>query len=388
MTLSTNYVIACMWLRAIEKERLAVRNTVVLVLLTIFVALPATAQSQGDLSVRLTTTPEINQIGPDNTFVRTTLSVVDAKGQAISNAYLKLHLMSPPGNPIISTDFPIVENTSLLKYEGTLPAGTLEFDSIYPIRGEYSFQVEAGRDPADFSFKDTLHLDLSENRNEVMNAIIMMAILLGLGLVAGLIIGNGARARRMATAGLILALGVGLISSSAAVVRAQDGDHEGHKASAGAATPPWTEHVTQGDLTLTYAMDPGAGEVGKLNTLSFTATDGSGALIPDTTFDVKFWHIEDDKPVFATTLYAPTGQTQFDFQFFDGAEHEIRLMAHNALGQVELNKVVTVKGIEPPLSVRIKTTIFLTLITLIGILIGLRIQLRRSKTQELVPMRV
>lgn len=390
MTLSTHYGIACMWFRAIKEERLAVRNTIVLVLLTILVALPATAQSQGDLSVRLTTTPEINQIGPDNTFVRTTLSVVDAKGQAVSNAYLKLHLMSPPGNPIISTDFPIVENTSLLKYEGTLPTGTLEFDSIYPIRGEYSFQVEAGRDPSNLSFKDTLHLGLSENRNEVMNATIMMAILLGLGLVAGLIIGNGARARRMATAGLILALGVGLISSGTAVVRAQDGDHDGHEASAGAAPPPppFTEHVTQGELTLTYAMDPGVGEVGKLNTLSFTATDGSGALIPDTTFDVKFWHIEDDKPVFATTLYAPTGQTQFEFQFFDGAEHEIWLTAHNALGQVELNKVVTVKGIEPPLSVRIKTTVFLTLITLVGILIGLRIQLSRGKTRELVPMRI
>lgn len=388
MTLSTNYVIACMWSRAIKGERLAVRNTIVLVLLTILVALPATAQNQGDLSVRLTTTPEANQIGPDNTFVRTTLSVVDANGQAVSNAYLKLHLVSPPGNPIISTDFPIVENTSLLKYEGTLPAGTFEFDSIYPIRGEYSFQVEAGRDPSNLSFKDTLHLGLNENRNEVTNVIILMAILLSLGLVAGLIIGNGARARRIATAGLILVLGVGLIGRSAAVVRAQDAGHEAHEASAGAATPPWSEHVSQGDLTLTYAMDPGAGEVGKLNTLSFAATDGRGALIPDTTFDVKFWHIEDDKPVFATTLYAPTGQTQFEFQFFDGAEHEIWLTAHNALGQVELNKVVTVKGIEPPLFVKIKTTILLTLITLVGILIGLRIQLGRGKTQELVPMRV
>lgn len=353
---------------------------ITVLLLALFGVAPA--QSQGDLSVKLETNPAAGQIGPDNTFVRTTLTVVDASGQAVSNAYLKLHLDSPPGNPIISTDFPIVEDTPLINYEGILPNGVLEFESIYPIRGQYSFEVEAGRDATALSFKDTLNLSINENSNEVMNGIIFIASLLVLGLVAGIIIGNGARARRMAAAGVILLVLVGgLISGSASVARAHSGDEV-------SAVEPFTESVTNGDLTLTYAMNPGAGKVGTLNTLTFEATNNNGVLVPDTTFEVKFWHIEDDKPVFATKLYAPAGQTQLDFQFFDGAEHEVRLVASNAIGTVDLAKVVDVEGIDPPMPVKIKTTIYLVLVTFVGILIGLRIQVIRGKNQELATMGV
>jgi hypothetical protein len=351
---------------------------ITVLLLALFGVAPA--QSQGDLSVKLETNPAAGQIGPDNTFVRTTLTVVDASGQAVSNAYLKLHLDSPPGNPIISTDFPIVEDTALMNYEGILPHGVLEFESIYPIRGQYSFEVEAGRDATALSFKDTLNLSINENSNEVMNGVIFMVLLLVLGLVAGIIIGNGARAQRMAAAGVVLlVLAVGFISSSVSVARAHDGDEVSD-------VEPFTESATNDDLTLTYTMDPGAGKVGTLNTLTFEATDSSGALVPDTTFEVKFWHIEDDKPVFATKLYAPTGQTRLDFHFFDGAEHEVRLTASNATGTVDLTKVVDVEAVDPPLPVKIKTTIYLVLITFVGILIGLRIQVIRGKNRELAPV--
>jgi hypothetical protein len=340
----------------------------------------APAQSQGDLSVKLETNPAAAQIGPDNTFAHTTLSVIDASGQVVPNAYLKLHLDTPPGNPIISTDFPIVEHTTLLNYEGTLSNGVLEFDSIYPIRGQYTFEVEAGRDATNLSFKDSLSLNLNENSNEVINGIIFIALLLILGIIAGVIIGNGARAQRMATAGLILlALTGGLVGSSAPLVQAHGGGNESN-------IEPFTESATSGDLTLTYDMTPGAGKVGTLNTLTFEATDSNGAPVPHTTFEVNFWHIEDDKPVFATTLYAPTGQTQLDFQFFDGAEHEVRLAASNTTGTVNLTKVVDVEAVDPPLSVKVKTTIYLVLVTLVGILIGLRIQVSRGKNQELAPM--
>lgn len=351
---------------------------ITVLLLALFGVAPA--QSQGDLSVKLETNPAAGQIGPDNTFVRTTLTVVDAKGQAVPNAYLKLQLDSPPGNPVISTDFPIVEHTTLMNYEGTLADGILEFESIYPIRGQYNFQVEAGRDATSRLFKDTLSLNISENSNEVLNGIIFIASLLILGIVAGIIIGNGARAQRMAAAGIVLLMVLGgLVGSSAPVAQAQHGGH-------GANSEAFTESATNGDLTLSYTMNPGAGKVGTLNTLTFEATDSSGALVPNTTFEVKFWHIEDDKPVFATTLYAPTGQTQLDFQFFDGAKHEVRLAASNATGTVNLTKVVEVEAVEPPLSVKIKTAIYLVLVTFIGILIGLRIQVIRGKNRELAPV--
>jgi hypothetical protein len=351
----------------------------IVLLMAFLVVIPA--QSQEDLSVILETTPTAGQIGPDNTLARTSLKVVDANGQPIPQAYLKLHLDSPPGNPIISTDFPIVENTTLLEYEGTLPDGVLEFESIYPIRGQYSFHVEAGRDATSLSFKDTLSLSLGENTNEVINGIVFIGLLLGLGVVAGVIIGNGARAQRLVATGVVLTLLVSGLVISTSVAQAHGGSDV-------AQSEPFNESATDGDLTLTYAMNPGAGRVGTLNTLSFQATDSSGALAPETVFELKLWHIEDEKPVFTTRLYAPDGQTGFKFQFFDGAEHEVRVTASNARGSVDLTRIVEVEGIDPPLPVKIKTTIYLVLVSFVGVLIGLRLQIIRGKKSDFAPVGV
>lgn len=356
-----------------------VKRIISLVLLLMVLFLVTPVQGQSDLSVTLETAPAASQlgpIGPDKTFVRTILTVVDANGQTVPNAFLKLRLDAPASSPILSTDFPIVENTTLLRYEGVLPDGRFEFDYIYPIRGQYSFQIEAGRDTATPSFQNTLSLDLSENFNEFINLIILVAVLLVIGLVAGVVIGNGARAQRMATVGLVLmVLGVGLIGSLPSIAQAQHGEHDAMSAE------PFTESVTNKDLTLTYSMNPGAGKVGTLSNLNFAATDSSGAPVPNTSFAVKFWHIEDEKPVFAANLYAPTGQTQFDFQFFDGAEHEVQLQASSAAGMIDLTKVVEVQPVDPPLSVKIKTTIYLVLIVFVGILIGLRFPFGRNKNE-------
>lgn len=347
----------------------------VLLLMALFLVTPV--QGQSNLSVTLETTTAASQlgpIGPDKTFVRTILTVVDANGQTVPNAFLKLRLDAPASNPILSTDFPIVENTTLLRYEGVLPDGRFEFDYIYPIRGQYSFQVEAGRDAATPSFQNTLSLDLSENFNEFINLAILVAVLLAVGLAAGVVIGKGARAQRMATLGLILmALGVGITGTLTSAAQAQHGEQEAISAK------PFTTSATNEDLTLTYAMNPGAGKVGTLSSLNFTATDSSGRPVPNTSFKVKFWHIEDEKPVFATNLFAPTGQAQLDFQFFDGAEHEVQLQASSAAGTVDLTKVVEVQPVDPPLSAKIKTTIYLVLIVFVGILIGLRFPFGRSK---------
>jgi hypothetical protein len=337
------------------------------------------AQSQNDLTIVLKTTPPAAEIGPDSTFTKTTLTVVDGNGRAAPNSFLKFHLDAPAGNAFISTDFPIVEGTPLIEYEGVLPNGVLEFSYIYPIRGLYNFEAEAGRNATTLTYKDTLSLTLTENRDEILFFAIFAALLLGFGIVAGFIIGRGAKAQQMAAGGAILLMGVGLLLSSTAIAQAHGGGD-------GSNAKPFIESATTGDLTVTYAMKPGAGRVGTLNTLTFSATDTHSQPVPDTTFDVAFWHSEDEKPVFATTLYAPTGEANLNFQFFDGAEHEVRLTARNTVGLAQLTRAIEVEGINPPLSAKIKTTIYLVLITFVGILIGLRIQTAQSKKQQFAPV--
>lgn len=110
----------------------------------------------------------------------------------------------------------------------------------------------------------------------------------------------------MVASGIALLLGMGLVGSSAFTAQAHSGSDVSN-------VEPFTEQGTNGNLTLSYSMKPGAGRVGTLNHLNLTATDNSGRLVPDTTFEVTLWHIEDEKPVFATTLFTLTGETDLEF---------------------------------------------------------------------------
>lgn len=349
-------------------------------LIVLFAVAPA--HSRGDLAVVLETSPAPEQIGPDETLVRTTLRVVDAGGQAVPNARLKLRLEAPPGQPLISTDFPLVERTTLLAYEGTLPDGVWQFDYVYPIRGTYSFEVAAGTDPGSYAVRDTLKLRLRENRREVLNLVIFLGGLLGFGLVTGVIVGRGARARSLAAAGLsLLLLALALPGGPAATALAHGGEHE---------TGPVTDSATSGDLTLTSTLRPGGGRVGALNYLTFQATDGQGRPAPGAEFNLSLWHVEDDRPVFAATLPAPQGRADLAFQFFDGAEHRLQVSAARSASPgadtVSLERVVGVEGLSPPLATKIRTLVLLLLVVLAGVVIGLRVEAGRDRKRESLPV--
>ena len=342
-------------------------------------------QAQDDLQIQLVTSPSATQIGPDDTLATATISIVDGTGNPVPNTYLKMHLDAPKGNAFFSTDFPIVEGTPLMEFEGQLPDGTLEFDYIYPIRGTYAFNMQAGRSAGELTFADTLSISISENGNEVRNFVIFAAILLLFGLFAGYIIGGGAisggarsHAATMAAVSIVAILGTvaGLFVWNLAPVSAHGGDSPSE-------TEPFVDEVSQNGLTLRYAMSAGSGRVGSLNALDFSLTDANDAPVADTTFALNLWHIEDEKPVFSMQLPAPSGETQLMFQFFDGAEHEVRVEAGSPQGNVNLARVVEVEGINPPMAVKIKTTVYLVLITLLGMLLGMRIRFRKLQKGQL-----
>lgn len=150
-------------------------------------------------SVRLTTTPAINQIKPFEAEatnlqppVQTTLKAVDATGHLIENARIHLQILTPPKTPWLTTDFPIVEGTTLLEMEAPAPRGELQFEQMLPIRGTYRFIVKVmPLTPNAFTpFQQTLNLSVSENKAKFQNFVILVVILLATGLVGGWIIGS------------------------------------------------------------------------------------------------------------------------------------------------------------------------------------------------------
>lgn len=345
-----------------------------IILLTMIFTIPVSVANPTTLSVVIETTPEAAKIGPDSSFVKTRINVVDASGKPVPNIYLKFHLDAPRKNQLISTDFPIVESTRLMAYEGVLPEGTYEFEYIYPIRGTYGFFVEAGMNKSDISIKNKLNFSISENAGEKVNFIIFISLLLVLGIVTGVIAG---KSRRSTSAAAIMLIAASLLfgpSGSDAYAQSHGNVKESNKKSTAAVS-------SDNNFNLSFSMSPDSGRVGEMNTLLFKATDHNGNLIPETRFALKLWHIEDGKPVFRTAFFAPTGETSFIFQFFDGAKHEVRLEAVNSVGKAVLMKVVEVEGIDPPMGVKVKTIFLLVFVVFIGSLIGLKIQSSRLKVQ-------
>lgn len=72
-------------------------------------------------TIRLTTDPPISQLVPFEAEAETyksparlTLKAIDAKGQLLTNAKIRVQILTPSKTPWFTTDFPIVEGTKLL----------------------------------------------------------------------------------------------------------------------------------------------------------------------------------------------------------------------------------------------------------------------------------
>ncbi len=339
------------------------------------------ASANNDLTVQMKTTPAASEISPihnmpEGRLAHVTLTVVDKDGRVVPNSFIKVHIHAPKKH-LISTDFPWVEDTHLIEYVGALPTGVMEFDYGFPIRGTYRFDLQAGRDVNALSDKVSTMLSISENKIVRKNLYILIAILFVIGLISGVVIGRGARAQKIAV-GLSMILFL-CLSLTTKMSSADGGDHH-HMMMTTNNVPAIEETASGSQMVLNFKMNPGEGRVGMQNEMNFSVKDKNGRLIPNTTYELKLWHMEEDTPVFVGSFYSPDGALNFKYQFTDGAPHEVRLTARNTLGTIELKKSFEVQRMHPPFAIRFRTEILLLLIVLVGIVLGLKTQSYRPKT--------
>ncbi len=166
-------------------------NHIRLLLLIHLPLLLAPAVCLGETEIRFQTDPVANEIGPDDDVVTVTFEVL--RDGAPVDAVVHLTLDSPQPELPLSTDFPIVEGTRLIDSTLTTQNGKLELRYMFPIRGQYTWNVTAsdvaGDEP---THAQTFELDLAENRNELVNFGILVAALVAFGLVSGVILAVGA----------------------------------------------------------------------------------------------------------------------------------------------------------------------------------------------------
>ncbi|MEH1950300.1 MAG: hypothetical protein V7K77_25575 [Nostoc sp.] len=350
--------------------------------------------------VLLSTNPPLERILPfeaeaekPQSPVKLTLQAVDAAGQSLTNANISLQILTPPRNPWLTTDFPIVEGTKLLQMNANALDGKLEIQQMLPIRGNYQLLVKVSPLVANTfaAYEQTLNLHVRENPVKYKYFVAIAAILLSLGLLGGWVIGGqeelqqgeiAPQSVRLLLSALTVVAIVTLlfINISAEVAEAHGSEH--HSNSTETIAP--SSQKSQG-LEINLEGDKNA-TVGKLANLALQVKDtASGQPIIDVALQVKAIATEHNLTVFDYKgIPDDQGKLIWQEQFFDGSPHKIEVEVTPIAGSnrqftpVKVAQEVEVEAIAPPIYIRLIGLFYFTAFVGIGMAIGLLIQHRRK----------
>ncbi|MCA1991202.1 MAG: hypothetical protein LDL41_04025 [Coleofasciculus sp. S288] len=350
-------------------------------------------------SVRLITDPPASQILPFEAEaatppspVRLTLQAVSAAGQPLENAKIRLQILTPPKNPWFPTDFPIVEGTELLDIEAVAPKGELQIEQMLPIRGNYKLITNITPMDANAfdSIQQTLTLPVHESWVKYRNFGILAAILLGVGLAGGLVLGGQQRIQagelapkrvRLLLSGTILVAiaALLLVNISAEFADSHPHEHQSYQTKPAVLQSQGVEARLSGDMAATV------GQPAKLTVQVIDTATGQPAT--DVMLKIKATPTEEEWVAFAYQgVPDAKGQLKWEQQFFDGTPHQVEVEvspqpeATRQFSPLRVVQDIQVEGLASPLHVRLIVLVYFISLILLGLVVGLR--LRRSSVWQ------
>ena len=146
----------------------------------------------GETVLEFQTNPPLDQILPDAETANLQFMVKQNGKVVEEEVRFKVKITTPKTNPLLSTDFPIVEGTQLVYANVDRPNGQFDLKYLLPIRGEYTLDVSA-------SLESGEHLNLNEtfvikeNPQEVKNLVVFLALIAAFAIMCGIVLGKNAR---------------------------------------------------------------------------------------------------------------------------------------------------------------------------------------------------
>lgn len=350
-------------------------------------------------AVQLQTEPPYNEIVPAVEPVQFMLQAVDPSGHPLADATIQAQLLTPAKTPWLSSDFPIVEGTTLLELSANAPAGSLQFQQVMPIRGAYQINVQVAPNVAGAfqPFEQSLRFSVPENPVKYRNLTILLSILLMAGFGGGWVIGgnqviqSGELVPESVRLLLSAAMGVAIVAllfvnisaefssvHSHNTVAEHSHDHShAHPHAAESADSVSAMQQSQG-LAARLSGDTQA-TVGQLATQTVQVMDAATKQpITDVRLNVQSIALEHNELVFAYEgMPNAEGQLTWQEQFFDGAPHQVAVEIQpqpNSQRQFQPFKIadqVQVEAIAPPLHTRLITLSYFTAVFVLGLLLGL-----------------
>lgn len=337
----------------------------------------STAQAEeAAMTVQLASTPTLAQIRPDADPATLTLTAL-LHGQPLAHGHITVQLMAPPRAHFLTTDFPLVEGTALLRLESDLHEGTFTWQYLFPIRGTYGLDLEVSPVPGGPEFPPVrLHtaVRIFENPLEVRHGWLLVLGLFVLGGVAGMILARSAAAAATLP-GLSLGAALVLLGSALAPAGAAS-THASHAPSATAL--PQTQQVVQGKdgWEIEARVQPVPAVVGHLCQLAVWLRK-DGQVFPDAIeVAVDVSNLEDAQAVLRTQVLAGAGHTAQSLQLFDGAPHAVTITARPAgVAYADVTPLTAVLALEvstrpPPMSVKLRIMALLLGVLVSGMVVG------------------
>ena len=321
------------------------------------------------------------------------LEAQDSQGKALSRVRMQIKMVTPATNPWVSTDFPIIEGTELLSLEVPAAQGVVEFEQMLPIRGTYQILLKVM--PMDDAvstplIEQVLTVNVPENPVKFRNFAILAGMCTLVGAVGGFFIGTPqGRLDLRSTLGIpesvrLLLIGLTLTAMAALIFINVSAEFQGgHSSMAGMANTPINAPSIAQDKEQVLNLD-GAKEarVGTAESFQARLTDRrTGQEIPSA-FKVSVINEENNWKLFS--IATPIADhLRWRQQFFDGSGHRIEVQTppHKKQPALTTKHSVSVEGIAPPVSVRLKALAYLTGFVALGLFGMMGLKLRFSRTR-------
>lgn len=308
-------------------------------LLSVLLVVFGFSRAEGASRYAFHTEQDLKGIHPQHDSLRIRIS--PSSENLLNPERLHVKLVAPATKLFSTTDFPIVEGSTLFDSEISQENGKFEFSFVPPIRGLYQIEVSSASDPS----PETWSFSIPENPGKVKNLVIFLAILGLICLGSGYVLGfTEPKAKSFAElAVLALLVGVGLSSGK---VQAHGDEHQAPKNEGPVEASRESPQGLHLDLRV-LTTNPRVGEPAEL---AASLRDANGQAVP-ARFRLVFSQLEHGIDVFSTELLENDGDLNWKGQFYDGSTHRVTVEATpvDPLLKPVRNEVdVEVEAISPP----------------------------------------